>query len=64
MQSALYHTTEGTAERQVATPYRKYSNSEDYIECIQYNDCRIYIGGTQKIQVTCNRGGFNMNVSW
>ena len=42
-----------TVSRRVATPYKKYYNSEDYVYCTTPINCKIFIGEKEMLDLTC-----------
>ena len=42
-----------TVSRRVATPFKKYYNSEDYVYCSHPISCHIFIGGTKMLDLKC-----------
>ena len=60
MRGSLFHTPRGEAERQVATPFRKYFNTDDFVYCVGGNHCSITIKGLEVMRVQCQPGYYNI----
>ena len=60
MNGNLRFTPKGGTERVVATPYKKYYKTEDYIYCPTPTNCKIYINNQKMMDLNCRRGSFNL----
>ena len=52
-----------TSLKSVATPFKKYYSTEDYVYCTSYDKCKIFIGGQEMLDLYCKYYYFTIGVS-
>ncbi|XP_063676239.1 uncharacterized protein LOC134812668 isoform X1 [Bolinopsis microptera] len=60
MRGALLHTPKGEAERNVATPFKKFFNTQDFVYCPSPQFCEIHIKNQKMLRVQCQPGYYNI----
>ncbi|XP_063691343.1 IgGFc-binding protein-like [Bolinopsis microptera] len=56
MQNKILYTPAGGTQNTVLTPYKKYYNTQDYVDCVQNTECSVYIKNQKMLTVTCYPG--------
>ena len=52
-----------TSLKSVATPFKKYYTTEDYLYCTSSRKCKIFIGGQEMLDLYCKYNYFAIGVS-
>ena len=53
MNNGITYTPAGGTSQHLATPFKKYYNSEDYVYCVTFIECSIYIKNQKMLTVQC-----------